>query len=142
MLLLSYRWYSYKKLKHHYFLFDFCYFTTFLILIYLWLPRGISYKGALFPVVFGFSNGPLLAAVVLWKNSIVPHSADKMTSMFIHVSPSITLWGIRWCVMCREVASIVATKCASYNFVVGVTATYSPVYLCSHLEEVVIWKSA
>jgi hypothetical protein len=95
LLLLSYRWYSYKKLKYHYFLFDFCYFTTLLIFLYLWLPWGHLYKGYLFPSIFGFSNGPLLAAVVLWKNSIVPHSVDKMTSVFIHVSPSITLWGIR-----------------------------------------------
>ncbi|CAI8015511.1 Glycerophosphocholine acyltransferase 1 [Geodia barretti] len=96
VLLLSYRWYSYKKLKYHYFLFDFCYFTTLLIFLYLWLPWGHLYKGYIFPSIFGFSNGPLLAAVMLWKNSLVPHSVDKMTSVFIHVSPSITLWGIRW----------------------------------------------
>ena len=96
LVLLSYRWYSYKKQKYHYFLFDFCYFTNFLIFVYLWLPWGYAYKGVLFPMIFGFSNGPVLAAVALWKNSLVPHSVDKMTSVLIHVSPSITLWGIRW----------------------------------------------
>ena len=96
IILLSYRWYAYKKLRWHYFLFDFCYFTNFFILVYLWLPLGDSIRGLLFPIVFGFSNGPVLSAIVLWTNSVVPHSLDKMTSLFIHLSPSLALWGIRW----------------------------------------------
>ena len=96
IVLLSYRWYAYKKLRWHYFLFDFCYFTNFFILIYLWLPLGDSIRGLLFPIIFGFSNGPVLSAIVLWTNSVVPHSIDKMTSLFIHLSPSLALWGIRW----------------------------------------------
>ena len=97
--LLSYRWYSYKKLKFQYFLFDFCYFTNFLTLLYIWIPSSIigeSYRGELFTMCFSFSMGPLLSAIVLWRNSLVPHSADKMTSLFIHISPALTLWGIRW----------------------------------------------
>jgi hypothetical protein len=27
---------------------------------------------------------------------LVPHSADKMTSLFVHLSPSMTTWAIRW----------------------------------------------
>jgi hypothetical protein len=93
VVLLGYRWYSYKKTRLHYFMFDFCYFCNTLILFYLWSPWQPS---GLFPVIFMFSNGPLLWAVVLWRNSLVPHSLDKMTSLFIHVSPSLTTWAIRW----------------------------------------------
>ena len=78
-------------MNFHYFLMDFCYFTNFLILLYLWLP---SYFNTLRGMLFGFTNGPLLAAIVLWRNSVVPHSTNKMTSMFIHTSPAIALWGI------------------------------------------------
>lgn len=92
--LLSYRWYTYKSLRYHYFMFDFCYFTNILVLFYIWVP--IPGRGILFSTLFSFSNGPLLTAIVLWKNSLVPHSIDKMTSLFIHVSPVLTVWGIRW----------------------------------------------
>lgn len=97
--LLSYRWYSYKQLKFHYFLFDFCYFTNFLTLLYIWIPSCIiseEYRGELFTTCFSFAMGPLLSAIIFWRNSLVPHSTDKMTSLFIHISPPLTLWGIRW----------------------------------------------
>ena len=99
IILLSYRWYAYKKTKFHYFLFDFCYFTNILTLVYIWIPSFIiddSYRGELFTTCFSFAMGPLVSAIVLWRNSLVPHSIDKMTSLFIHISPSLTLWGIRW----------------------------------------------
>ncbi|XP_064398359.1 uncharacterized protein LOC135344976 isoform X2 [Halichondria panicea] len=99
VVLLSYRWYTYKQLGFHYFLFDFCYFTNVLILIYLWLPSsllGDYWRGALFVGIFSFSFGPLLSGILLWRNSLVPHSTDKMTSLFIHISPVMALWGIRW----------------------------------------------
>ena len=97
--LLPGRWYSYKKLKFHYFLFDFCYFTNFLTLVYIWVPSFIiddSYRGELFTLCYSSAIGPVLLAIIMWKNSLVPHSIDKMTSLYIHLSSSITLWGIRW----------------------------------------------
>ena len=102
IILLSHRWYAYKKIKFHYFLFDFCYFTNFLTLVYIWIPSFTvdeSYRGELFTTCFSFAMGPLVSAIVLWRNSLVPHSTDKMTSLFIHISPSLTLWGIRWYVL-------------------------------------------
>ena len=83
-------------MKFHYFLFDFCYFTNILLLIYLWLiPPGL-FAGNMFVVLFCFANGPLLWAVALWRNSLVFHSVDKMTSMFIHISPALTVTTLRW----------------------------------------------
>lgn len=93
IVLLTNRWYTYKQSRNHYFMFDFCYFTNILLLVYLWSPWKL---GVLFPVLFSLSNGPLLLSVFLWRNSLVPHSADKMTSLLIHLSPALTLWGIRW----------------------------------------------
>jgi hypothetical protein len=96
VVLLSLRYRFYKKESNHYFFFDFCYFAKLLTFLYLWGPFSDSFRGALFPIVFGFSHGPLLGSVVLWRNSFVPHSTDKMTNVFVHVSPAVTLWGIRW----------------------------------------------
>lgn len=99
VILLTYRWYAYKKQRYHYFLFDLCYFCNFLVLVYLWLPEqvlGPAIRGKLFATCFAFANGPVLSAIVMWRNSLVPHSTDKMTSLFIHVSPSLTLFGLRW----------------------------------------------
>ena len=96
IVLLSHRYRFYKRYKNHYFFLDFCYYETLLVFIYLWLPCCNTFRAALFPVVFAFSHGPILGSVVLWRNSIVLHSVDKMTNIVLHVSPAVTLWGIRW----------------------------------------------
>ncbi|XP_065906084.1 uncharacterized protein [Dysidea avara] len=94
--LLSLRLWCYRREKLHYFLFDFCYFTNLLLLIYLWLIPPGHIAGYLFMVLFCFANGPLLWATALWRNSLVFHSVDKMTSLFIHISPAVTVTTLRW----------------------------------------------
>lgn len=37
-----------------------------------------------------------MMAVVLWQNSIVFHSLDKVTSSYIHILPSLVTYCIRW----------------------------------------------
>ena len=37
------------------------------------------------------SMGVLMMAIVVWQNSLVFHSLDKLTSIFIHVFPPLTL---------------------------------------------------
>ena len=93
IILMSFRFYTYKKLRWHYFLIDFCYFTNNLVLLYVWSPWKL---GWLFPVIYVFSMGPLMFGVILLRNSLVPHSLDKMTSLFIHNSPLIVVWGLKW----------------------------------------------
>ena len=39
--------------------------------------------------------GPLLLAIPIFRNSMVIHSLDKITSVFLHLAPGYTLWGIR-----------------------------------------------
>src|SRR4051794_7827254 len=34
-------------------------------------------------------TGPLAWAIVTWRNSMVFHSLDKITSMFIHITPTL-----------------------------------------------------
>lgn len=92
-VMISTRAVMYKRKGHHYFLFDFCYFGNSLLLLYLWV---LPDSPILFSVVFFFANGPLAWAVPLWKNSLVFHSLDKLTSCFIHISPAFVTWALLW----------------------------------------------
>ncbi|KAI0299409.1 hypothetical protein B0F90DRAFT_1810670 [Multifurca ochricompacta] len=92
LYLLPYRYYSYKKLQWHYFLFDLCYFVNILNFIFLWiLPQSPS----LFVACYCLSHGAVASAVITWRNSLVFHDADKVTSLFIHVYPPFTFTVIR-----------------------------------------------
>jgi hypothetical protein len=93
VVMISARAVMYKRKGHHYFLFDFCYFGNSLLLLYLW---AFPHSSTLFSVVFFFANGPLAWAVPLWKNSLVFHSLDKLTSCFIHISPAFVTWALLW----------------------------------------------
>eukprot|EP00210_Caulerpa_lentillifera_P002576 g2471.t1 len=92
-VLFPLRWKSFKKMKMHYYMFDFCYGANLLLLVYLWLFPNSSY---LFKVLFAFNSGPLAWAIVLFKNSLVYHSLDEMTSVFMHWSPMLVSWSLRW----------------------------------------------
>jgi hypothetical protein len=49
-----------------------------------------------FKVVFIYTNGPLTWAIVIWRNSLVFHDYDKITSVYIHLLPSILYYAGRW----------------------------------------------
>ncbi|XP_048745841.1 uncharacterized protein LOC125658593 isoform X2 [Ostrea edulis] len=82
----------YCKNKWQYFLLDFCYFANILWYIFIWIPGS----GEMFAVVFALSNGPLIWAMVVYRNSLVFHSTDKVTSAYIHILPALLSFGIRW----------------------------------------------
>jgi len=91
--LMIHRFLTYHKMNHHYFMLDFCYYMQLWTLIVLFaFPKDIS----LFKVYFGLCNGPLLTAVVAWRNKLVFHDLDKITSLFIHVFPGLLTYTIRW----------------------------------------------
>eukprot|EP00127_Corallochytrium_limacisporum_P002673 Clim_evm109s134 gene=Clim_evmTU109s134 len=91
--LLAVRFYTYHKMSAHYYLFDFCYYVNVLLIAYsyvLWShPR-------LFQALFAFTVGPLSWSIGLFRNSMVLHSVDKMTSVFIHLAPALSVWSLRW----------------------------------------------
>ena len=45
-------------------------------------------------MTFAISNGPMLFAVILLRNSLVPHSMDMMTSNHIHIAPALAFWSV------------------------------------------------
>eukprot|EP01127_Copromyxa_protea_P015926 TRINITY_DN4656_c0_g1_i1.p1 TRINITY_DN4656_c0_g1~~TRINITY_DN4656_c0_g1_i1.p1 ORF type:complete len:432 (-),score=67.46 TRINITY_DN4656_c0_g1_i1:61-1206(-) len=91
--LLTWRFFAYHKIKAHYFMLDFCYFVQLLALTFiLFVPQDKSF----FKMFFGLANGPLLGAIVLWQNRIVFHDIDKITSLYIHLMPSLLSFCVRW----------------------------------------------
>ena len=70
---------------------------------------------ALFKAVFLCTAGPLIVAVFLFRNTLVFHSIDKMTSCFIHVSPLINMFVIRWGFMEKNGPQSTSTKNTSHG---------------------------
>ena len=93
LLLISLRFMVFRSKKWHYYLFDFCYFANALTLIFI---HVFPTSEILFQICFSFSVGPLLWAILAWNNSLVLHSIDYTTSVFIHLSPAVLLYTLRW----------------------------------------------
>ncbi|KAJ3723046.1 hypothetical protein C8R42DRAFT_665133 [Lentinula raphanica] len=82
LYLLPLRAYIYKKRAWHYFLFDLCYYVTILNFMYIWFFPG---SPALLVACYCLSHGSLASAVITWRNSLVFHDQDKVTSLFVHI---------------------------------------------------------
>lgn len=104
--------------KYHYFLFDFCYYANIFVLLYIhFFPKSETMFIICFAFCTGSSSsssssllgpqpvhhltlslpsGPLAWSVLAWRNSLVFHSLDKTTSLFIHLTPNILLYALRW----------------------------------------------
>lgn len=92
-ILLTARTIYFKQLKYHYFMLDFCYFTQLCIFSMMYL---FPQSSAFFNVCFIFANGPLPLAVIIWRNSLVFHHLDKLTSVYIHLVPAMLTYCMRW----------------------------------------------
>lgn len=82
------RYYTYHKKGYHYFLADLCYFVNALLVLSLWVfPRSKR----LFISTYCLAFGNNAVAIIMWRNSLVFHSMDKVVSLFIHIMPCVTL---------------------------------------------------
>jgi len=98
--MLSLRYVLYHRAKWHYFLWDFCYWVNGLCFYMILMPPkwigGPETEELLWQTLFVCANGPLLSATVAWNNSMVFHSLDKVTSLYVHVFPALLSWCERW----------------------------------------------
>eukprot|EP00921_Rhytidocystis_pertsovi_P013822 GHVQ01022452.1.p1 GENE.GHVQ01022452.1~~GHVQ01022452.1.p1 ORF type:complete len:520 (-),score=64.67 GHVQ01022452.1:1688-3247(-) len=97
----------------HYYLFDFCYYANALLLLFLWVkPQSAS----LWRMIFGF-NGILSVSVYFFRDSLVPHSLQRVTSAVNHSSPLVVMWTLRWFTVdtgaCEE-GMMCIPECAGY----------------------------
>jgi len=83
----------YRMIRWQYFLYDFCYFANVSALMFLWRWKK---SATVFRCIFAFANGPVLLAIPLWRNSLVFHSVDKVSSIFVHAMPCLMTWCGRW----------------------------------------------
>ncbi|KAG0262660.1 hypothetical protein DFQ27_002224 [Actinomortierella ambigua] len=93
VILVMGRYFIYKRKSWHYFLIDMCYFVNAAVLLFMY---AFPQSSLLFGAIWLLCNGPLAFAIIAWRNSLVLHSLDRVTSVFIHLSPPITLYTIRW----------------------------------------------
>lgn len=82
------RYYTYHKRGYHYFLADLCYFVNLLLALSIW---AFPTSKRLFVSAFCLAFGNNAVAIIMWRNSLVFHSFDKVTSLFIHIMPCVTL---------------------------------------------------
>ncbi|KAL8975634.1 MAG: hypothetical protein Q9197_000109 [Variospora fuerteventurae] len=82
------RYYTYHKRGYHYFLADLCYFVNLLMLLTIWVAPQSK---RLFISTYCLAYGNNAVAIAMWRNSMVFHSLDKVTSLFIHIMPPVTL---------------------------------------------------
>jgi hypothetical protein len=82
------RYYTYWRRGYHYFLADLCYFVNFMCMLTIWFfPKSKR----LFISSYCLAFGNNAVAIAMWRNSLVFHSFDKVTSLFIHIMPCVTL---------------------------------------------------
>jgi hypothetical protein len=82
------RYYTYHKRGYHYFLADLCYFVNFLCMCTIWFSPNSK---RLFISTYCLAFGNNAVAIAMWRNSMVFHSFDKVTSLFIHIMPCVSL---------------------------------------------------
>ncbi|KAJ3185034.1 hypothetical protein HDU87_002600 [Geranomyces variabilis] len=96
VVLLTTRLVVYRRKRFHYFMFDMCYYVNALLVLLILFPGS---HPNLFCATWGLANGPVLVAIAAWRNSLVFHSLDKITSLLIHFDPPLTLFAMRWVVV-------------------------------------------
>ena len=110
------RFWIYRQKKMHYFMIDWCYVNNTMVVLHILVFNDSALyfqvcTGAearlyqlridsflVFQVLFWLSNGPLAPAIIMWRNSLVFHSLDKITSIAIHILPTLYTLCFRWLV--------------------------------------------
>ncbi|GAB5035284.1 Hypothetical protein NocV09_02500410 [Nannochloropsis oceanica] len=92
-VLIFFRIPHYKSLRWSYFLLDFCYYVQIMCILQLY---AFPFNCPLLKSNFLLTNGPLAFAVPVWRNSLVFHDLEKITSLYIHIYPGLLLYALRW----------------------------------------------
>jgi hypothetical protein len=77
------RFITYHKRGYHYFLADLCYFVNILVILSVWV---FPQSKRLFIATYCLAYGNNAVAIIMWRNSLVFHSMDKVVRC-VHPSP-------------------------------------------------------
>lgn len=92
-LLIATRYVHYILVGWHMYLVDFCYFANALMLYFIWFkPKN----EVLMTSFYLYATGPLAIGIVAFRNSLVYHKIDFLTSLAIHAVPLIMAHHVRW----------------------------------------------
>eukprot|EP00744_Colponema_vietnamica_P014549 GILI01020365.1.p1 GENE.GILI01020365.1~~GILI01020365.1.p1 ORF type:complete len:408 (+),score=76.36 GILI01020365.1:72-1226(+) len=92
-LLMIARYFMYKKHKWQWYMIDFCYWGNLGLFLYITL---FPHNAQAFVILYGMTQGPMLWALIVFRNSLVFHSLDKATSVFIHLAPALVTFVLKW----------------------------------------------
>ena len=91
--LLVRRYTTYLMSPYYMYLIDFCYIANFcMIYLLLFDPKNER----LFIAIYLFANGPLAFAIAAFRNSLVYHSMEFLSSLAIHAGPMVLMSSARW----------------------------------------------
>jgi hypothetical protein len=93
IVMLIVRYGHYYSLGWHYYISDFCYYANVLIIILLtFCPKN----DVMIKMCFLFAEGAIAVSIKVFRNSLVFHKIDTLTSLFIHLFPMLVMYHIRW----------------------------------------------
>lgn len=93
------KWAYYKSRGWHYYMTDFCYLANTIILIFLNVYPKNEY---LFIATFLWANGALCVSVGAFRNQMVFHSFDNLSSLALHANPLLYSYVMKWNTMPYE----------------------------------------
>lgn len=93
----SYRLIEYRKTKLHYFMWELCYWVAMSIgVFFVLLDNGYITDPLWFRMIYSIAHGPLVLAAVSLGDKVVVHDLQYMVGAFMHISPAMFTWGLRW----------------------------------------------
>ena len=98
-LLWIHRFIDYSSQKFELFMLDYCYFVNMSVAIQItFYPDNLGW----FQANYALTLGPIFLAIIIWKNSLVFHSLDKLTSFWLHAFPPVMMHLYRWKLISSE----------------------------------------
>jgi hypothetical protein len=82
------RFITYHKKGYHYFLADLCYFVNILVVLSVWV---FPQSKRLFIATYCLAMGNNAVAIIMWRNSLVFHSMDKVVRYVSSLHPGVVL---------------------------------------------------
>ena len=98
---LTTRWVLYKRKGMHYFLLDYCYLVNLIVLF------AVNFQQH-YEVAFLLTHGCIANSMWLFRNALVLDSWDKLSTLSVHLLPTIATYLLRWYPSCPESAILPA----------------------------------
>lgn len=146
---LPYRYIRFKKTKSELYLLDWCYFVTYLsticsILALVRVTLGVTtalfqYNQDFIHAGFAMACGPLAWSIFIFRNSLVFHDVDHSTSVFIHISPFVLFWCLRWG---SGIPSTIETNWPAMFHVCNSPSEFEAADICLETWEGMLWCDA